>query len=144
MTVVNKWQYLLAIFYACIVFTFLGAILLDILYANASTSTPNSPDISTLFLRTADFLLFLATITVFSGLCAIAAVWHFPLTRNLYIASLFFVAAEFLIPILFGSLLLKEQANSGLPIGTWIRLAGTALSAFLACVALWKLHPSNS
>jgi hypothetical protein len=143
-TVVNRWQYLSATFYACIASTFLGAILLDIIYANASSNNPGSPDMRAVFSQAADFLLLLAAITFFAGLGAIATAWHLSLARNLFIASLFFVTAELLTPILFGSLLTKAQANLGLPIGTWIRLAGSALSAILALVALWDLHPSNS
>jgi hypothetical protein len=143
-TVVNRWQYLLATFYACIASTFLGAILSDIIYANATSSNPSSPDMTDIYSQAADFLLLLAAITFFAGLGAIATAWHLSLARNLFIASLFFVTAEFLTPILFGSLLIKAQANLGLHVGTWIRLAGTALSAILAFVALWDLHPSNS
>ena len=142
--IVNRWQALLAGLYVCIASTFLGAVLLDVVYASAASGNPDSIEMAALFSRAADFFLFLGVATFFAGLGAIFAVWSLPSARNLFIISLVFAAAEFLIPVFLGSLLLKAQVSSGLHIGAWIRIVGHALSATLALVALWKFYPSTS
>lgn len=142
-TVVNKWQYLLASLYACMAFAFFGAVLLDISYAHALSSAPSYSDLAVIFSQAADLLLLLAVITFLAGLGAIGATWNLPSARNFFIASLFFLAAEFLIPPLLGPFLLDLQANSGLNIGTWVRLLGNAMCALLAFAAFFKLHPSS-
>jgi hypothetical protein len=141
--VANKWQYLLASLYACMAFAFFGAVLLDISYAHALSNSPNFFDLAVIFSQAADLLLLLAVITFLAGLSAIGATWNIPSARNFFIASLFLLAAEFLMPALLGSFLLNLQANSGLNLGTWVRLFGNAMCALLAFAAFFKLHPSS-
>jgi hypothetical protein len=141
--VANKWQYLLASLYTGIAFAFFGAVVLDISYAHALSSAPNLSDTTGIFSQAADLLLLLAVITLLAGLGAIGATWNLPSARNLFISSLLFFSAEFLIPAILSPFLLKIQTNSGLHIGTWIRLLVNATSAALAFIALFELHPSR-
>jgi hypothetical protein len=142
-TVVDRWQYWLVSLYTCITCALLGAVALDIVYAHALSGSPNTTDTAIPASRAADLLLLLVVITFLAGAGAIGAVWSLAPARNLIIASVIFLVGELFIPALFGSILLTIQANSGLQIGSWIRLSGNGLSAALAFVALLKLHPPS-
>ncbi len=143
-TIAKNWRYLLAGLYAWIVSTFFGTILLDILYSRVASRDLKPSETAAMFSQAADFLLLIGAVTLLAGIGAIGTLWSLGSVRNLFIASLFFVAAEFLTPMLFFSLLHNVQINLGLNIGMWIRLIGSTLSSILAFVGLWKLHLSTS
>ena len=136
----NKFEYLVTGLYAWMASALFGAILLDIVYFQVVSADPNISNITALLSRGADFLLLLCNLTLLFGLAAIGFAWRNATARNLLIASLCCVAAELFIPLLFGSLLVKVQASTGLQIGTWIRIGGSTMSAILAFMALWRLQ----
>jgi hypothetical protein len=140
----KNWRYFSAGLYAWIVTTFLGAILLDIVYSRAASSALEPTETTVLFSSAADFLLLIGALAFLAGIGAIGASWSSGSARNLFIASFLFLMAEFLAPMLLFPLLQKLQAALGINPGMWIRLMGGELSSVLAFIGLWKLHPSTS
>jgi hypothetical protein len=142
--VANKWQTLPGWVYTCLVAVSFGATLLDVLYSHAASVDLASPGMAAMFSIGADFLLLVTALAFLAGLVAIGATWSVASARYLFIASLFFVAAGFLTPVLFGSLIQRVYVLSGLNLGTGIRLAVSVLSLLPAFAGLWKLYPSAS
>lgn len=132
-------QFLLAALYAWIVSVFFGAVLLDIVYFNAASGTVAPAETIELFMEAADFLLLILALTLLAGAAAIAATWKAGLARNLFIASLLLVVAEFLAPVLFFDAIEAVRASLGFYAGSWVRLTLSGLSSLLAFLGLWKL-----
>jgi len=137
---VANWQFLLAAFYTWIASVFFGAVLLDIVYFNAASSSLAPAETLMLFSEAADFLLLILALTLLAGMVAVGAAWKVRPARNLFIASLLLVVAEFLAPMLFFSIIETAQASLGFNVGSWVRLTLSALPPILAFLGLWKLN----
>jgi hypothetical protein len=140
----NNWQYLIASLYTWIASTYFGAILLDIVYASIARRALKPSETANMLSQVADSLLCIGTLAALAAVGAIISAWNVGSARNLFIASAFFVVAEFLTPMLFFSLFQKIQVSLGFNVGPWVRLIGSALSSILAFVGLWKLKASKS
>lgn len=138
---VTHWQFLLAAFYTWTASVFLGAVLLDIVYFNAASRTIAPAETIMLFSEAADFLLLILALTLLAGMVAVASAWKVGPVRNLFIASLLLVVAEFLAPMLFFATIEFAQASLGFNVGSWVRLILSALASILAFLGLWKLNP---
>ena len=137
--VMKHWQFLLAGLYTWIATTFFGATLLDIVYARLASRTLQLSETAPIFSEIADFLLLIGALTVVTSFGAVGSAWGVGFARNLYIASLVCVIA----PIWLYWLIAAAQADLGINIGMWVRLATSALSSVLAFVGLWKLYPTT-
>ena len=137
---VANWQFLLAAFYTWTASVFFGAVLLDIVYFNAASSSLAPAETLMLFSEAADFLLLILALTLLAGMVAVGAEWKVRPARNLFIASLLLVVAEFLAPMLFFSIIETAQASLGFNVGSWVRLTLSALPPILAFLGLWKLN----
>lgn len=137
---VANWQFLLAAFYTWTASVFFGAVLLDIVYFNAASSSLAPAETLMLFSEAADFLLLILALTLLAGMVAVGATWKVVPARNLFIASLLLVVAEFLAPMLFFSIIETAQASLGFNVGSWVRLTLSALPPILAFLGLWKLN----
>ena len=137
---VANWQFLLAAFYTWTASVFFGAVLLDIVYFNAASSALAPAETLMLFSEAADFLLLILALTLLAGMVAVGAAWKVRPARNLFIASLLLVVAEFLAPMLFFSIIETAQASLGFNVGSWVRLTLSALPPILAFLGLWKLN----
>jgi hypothetical protein len=137
---VANWQFLLAALYTWIASVFFGAVLLDIVYFNAASSALPPPETIMLFSEAADFLLLILALTLLTGIVTVVAAWKVGLARNLFIASLLLVIAEFLAPMLLFSIIEMAQASLGFNVGSWVRLTLSALPPILAFLGLWKLN----
>jgi len=137
---VANWQFLLAAFYTWTASVFFGAVLLDIVYFNAASSSLAPAETLMLFSEAADFLLLILALTLLAGMVAVGAAWKVRPARNLFIASLLLVVAEFLAPMLFFSIIETAQASLGFNVGSWVRLTLSALPPILAFLGLWKLN----
>jgi len=137
---VANWQFLLAAFYTWTASVFFGAVLLDIVYFNAASSSLAPAETLMLFSEAADFLLLILALTLLAGMVAVGAAWKVRPARNLFIASLLLVVAEFLAPMLFFSIIETTQASLGFNVGSWVRLTLSALPPILAFLGLWKLN----
>jgi len=137
---VANWQFLLAAFYTWTASIFFGAVLLDIVYFNAASSALAPAETLMLFSEAADFLLLILALTLLAGMVAVGAAWKVRPARNLFIASLLLVVAEFLAPMLFFSIIETAQASLGFNVGSWVRLTLSALPPILAFLGLWKLN----
>ena len=137
---VANWQFLLAAFYTWTASIFFGAVLLDIVYFNAASSALAPAETLMLFSEAADFLLLILALTLLAGMVAVGAAWKVRPARNLFIASLLLVVAEFLVPMLFFSIIETAQASLGFNVGSWVRLTLSALPPILAFLGLWKLN----
>jgi len=137
---VANWQFLLAAFYTWTASVFFGAVLLDIVYFNAASSSLAPAETLILFSEAADFLLLILALTLLAGMVAVGAAWKVRPARNLFIASLLLVVAEFLAPMLFFSIIETAQASLGFNVGSWVRLTLSALPPILAFLGLWKLN----
>ena len=137
---VANWQFLLAAFYTWTASVFFGAVLLDIVYFNAASSTIAPADTIKLYMEAADFLLLILALTLLARMFAVGAAWKVRPARNLFIASLLLVVAEFLAPMLFFSIIETAQASLGFNVGSWVRLTLSALPPILAFLGLWKLN----
>ena len=137
---VANWQFLLAAFYTWTASVFFGAVLLDIVYFNAASSALAPAETLMLFSEAADFLLLILALTLLAGMVAVGGAWKVRPARNLFIASLLLVVAEFLAPMLFFSIIETAQASLGFNVGSWVRLTLSALPPILAFLGLWKLN----
>jgi len=137
---VANWQFLLAALYTWSASVFFGAVLLDIVYFNAASSALAPAETLMLFSEAADFLLLILALTLLAGMVAVGAAWKVRPARNLFIASLLLVVAEFLAPMLFFSIIETAQASLGFNVGSWVRLTLSALPPILAFLGLWKLN----
>ena len=137
---VADWQFLLAAFYTWTASVFFGAVLLDIVYFNAASSSLAPAETLMLFSEAADFLLLILALTLLAGMVAVGAAWKVRPARSLFIASLLLVVAEFLAPMLFFSIIETAQASLGFNMGSWVRLTLSALPPILAFLGLWKLN----
>ena len=137
---VANGQFLLAAFYTWTASVFFGAVLLDIVYFNAASSSLAPAETLMLFSEAADFLLLILALTLLAGMVAVGAAWKVKPARNLFIASLLLVVAEFLAPMLFFSIIETAQASLGFNVGSWVRLTLSALPPILAFLGLWKLN----
>jgi hypothetical protein len=137
---VDNWQFLLAAFYTGTASFFFGAVLLDIVYFNAASSSFAPAETIMLFSEAADFLLLILALTLLAGMVAVVATWKVTPARNLFIASLLLIVAEFVAPMLFFSSIEMAQASLGFNVGSWVRLTLSALPPILAFLGLWKLN----
>jgi hypothetical protein len=137
---VANWQFLLAALYTWTASVFFGAVLLDIVYFNAASSALKPSETIKLFSEAADFLLFILALTLLAGIVTVVATWKVGHARNLFIASLLLVTAEFLAPMLLFSIIEMAQASLGFNVGSWVRLTLSALPPILAFLGLWKLN----
>jgi hypothetical protein len=137
---VANWQFLLAAFYTWTASVFFGAVLLDIVYFNAASSALKPSETIKLFSEAADFLLLILALTLLAGIVTVVATWKVGHARNLFIASLLLVTAEFLAPMLLFSIIEMAQASLGFNVGSWVRLTLSALPPILAFLGLWKLN----
>ena len=137
---VANWQFLLAALYAWIASVFFGAVLLDIVYFNAASSALKPSETIMLFSEAADFLLLILALTLLAGTVAVVAAWKAAPARNLFIASLLLVVAEYLAPMLLFSIIEMAQSSMGFNVGSWVRLTLSALPPILAFLGLWKLN----
>ncbi len=135
-----NWQFLLAAFYTGTASVFLGAVLLDIVYFNAASSALAPAETIMLFSEAADFLLLILALTLLAGMVVVGAAWKVTPARNLFIASLLLVIAEFLVPMLLFAIIEMARASLGFNVGSWVRLALSALPPILAFLGLWKLN----
>ncbi len=113
--------------YAWIVTVFIGAILVDMVYAKLG------PAGTRVFSEMSDFLLLFGFVTVLAGLVAITISWKSKIARTLIIASLLALSLEIVIPILFSQLIHNAQINF---IGPWLRIIPVGLASILAFVGL--------
>ena len=113
--------------YAWIVSVFIGAILVDMLYAKLVPAATGA------FSQVSDFLLLFGFVTVLAGLVAITISWKSKIARTLIIASLLALSLEILLPILFSQLINNAQLNF---IGPWLRIIPVGLASILAFVGL--------
>jgi hypothetical protein len=97
-----------------------------------------------LFSEAADFLLLILGLTLLAGIVAVAAAWKLGPARNLFIASLLLVIAEFLVPMLFFDIIEMMRASLGFNVGSWVRLMLSALPPIFAFLGLWKLYAHTS
>jgi hypothetical protein len=139
----NRWQFLVAGLYTWIASVFFGAVLLDIVYFNTASSNLAPDETIMLFSEAADFLLLILVLTLLAGMGAVAAAWKVAPSRNLFIASLLLVVAEFLAPMLLFSIIEMAQASLGFNVGSWVRLTLSALASILAFLGSWKLYLSD-
>jgi hypothetical protein len=139
----NRWQFLVAGLYTWIASVFFGAVLLDIVYFNAASSALAPDETIMLFTEAADFLLLILALTLLAGIGAVAAAWKVGSARNLFVASLLLVIAEFLAPMLLFSIIEMAQASLGFNVGSWVRLTLSALASILAFLGSWKLYLSD-
>jgi hypothetical protein len=137
---VANWQFLLAAFYTWTASVFFGAVLLDIVYFNAASNSLAPAETIMLFSEVADFLLLILALTLLAGMVAVGAAWKVRPARNLFIASLLLVVAEFMVPMLFFSIIEIAQASLGFNVGSWVRLTLSVLPPILAFLGLWKLN----
>jgi hypothetical protein len=137
---VANWQFLLAALYTWTASVFFGAVLLDIVYFNAASSTIAPADTIKLYMEAADFLLLILALTLLAGMVAVGAAWKVAPARNLFIASLLLVVAEFLSPVLFFDVIEAMRVSLGFDAGSWVRLILSALPPILAFLGLWKLN----
>jgi hypothetical protein len=137
---VTNWQFLLAALYTWTASVFFGAVLLDIVYFNAASNTIAPADTIKLYMEAADFLLLILGLTLLAGMVAVGAVWKLATARNLFLASLLLLAAEFLAPVLLFDIIDAARASLGFDVGSWVRLTLSALPPILAFLGLWKLN----
>jgi len=131
--------------YAWILAVFLGAVLLDIVYASLLDAVEGFRAGPFVYSEVSDFLLFLGALTVLFALAAIVLSWPVTSARNLFLASvLLLVGFEFLAPLLLFPVLRSSQGSSAPGLGPFIRLAPTALASLLAFAGLPGLYRDRS
>ncbi|MRS04607.1 hypothetical protein EG832_15525 [bacterium] len=115
--------------YAWITTIFVGAILLDIVYARFI------PQAKFGFLDTSDFLLLIGFVTFLTGFVAIAFSMKSIVVRTLLIASLLVLSIEFIVPTFIPHIMSIDQIND---LGPWLRIIPVGLSSILAFLSIYK------
>ena len=126
---------LLAGFYAWVVTVLFGAVLLDIVYARLLKDVPGASAGTAVFSEVSDVLLRIGFVTVLAAFGAVAASWRSAAARNLFIASLLFLALEFFLPM-FASPFIESVER--LDLGPWLRVIPTGLASILALAGLYN------
>jgi hypothetical protein len=124
-------RYLLTGVYAWILAVFLGAVLLDIVYANLLEDVAGFRAGSSVYSTVADFLLLLGGLAILLAVAAIVASWEAQSARNFLLGSLLLlVGFEFLAPMVLVAVFRNVQAP--VEFGPLLRLVPTAVASLLA------------
>jgi len=118
--------------YAWTISVFLGAVLLDITYADLLVETLGSDVVLEVFTEAADFLLCLGSVVIVSAIAAILFSWKSRAARYLFIGSLLVFLLEFILPLFFQFL----QGIVTLIPGPWLRIIPPGLASWLAFAGL--------
>ena len=114
-------------FYAWMMAIYLGAVVLDAVYARII------PAASTALAEAADFLLLMGGVTILAALVAVVFSWQANAARIFFIASLVVLLGEFLIPVFFAPLIAGSQISGT---GTLLRIGINGLASILAFIGL--------
>lgn len=123
--------------YSWVTAVFFGGILLDIVYANLISGTLGAFGSTAVFSEVSDVLLRIGFVTILAAIGAIAFSWKTTVARNLFIASLFIISFEFLIPVFFSRFI---QSVQELNIDPWLRIIPSGLASALAFVGLYNYY----
>jgi hypothetical protein len=128
----ERFSALVIAVYAWTISLFLGAVLLDITYANLLADTLGSDMVGEVLSEVADFLLCLGSAVIVSAIAAILFSWKSRTARYLIIGSLLVLLLEFIGPLFFQ---LIPGIVTLIP-GPWLRIIPTGLASWLAFAGL--------
>ena len=128
----ERFRTLVIAAYAWTISVFLGAVLLDITYANLLMDTLGSDVVGEVFSEAADFLLCLGSAVILSAIAAILFSWKSRTARYLFIGSLLVLLLEFIGPVF---LQLIPGIRTLIP-GSWMRIIPAGLASMLAFAGL--------
>lgn len=114
-------------FYAWMMAIYLGAVVVDAVYARII------PAASTALAEAADFLLLMGGVTILAALVAVVFSWQANTVRIFSIASLVVLLGEFLMPVFFAPLIAGSQISGT---GKLLRIGINGLASILAFIGL--------
>lgn len=128
MTAVSgRFNQIMVGFYAWMMAIYLGAVVVDAVYARII------PAASTALAEAADFLLLMGGVTILAALVAVVFSWQANTVRIFSIASLVVLLGEFLMPVFFAPLIAGSQISG---ISKLLRIGINGLASILAFIGL--------
>ena len=123
----QKFSAAIAALYTWMVTTYFGFVLLDILYAN------RVPQAKAAFSSISDFLLLVGCFTILAAFGAAVLSWRSKMAVGFYVASLFVLLLEFLLPVILPLVLQNAQGLS------WLRPLPSGFASIFAFLGLYGL-----
>jgi hypothetical protein len=127
----GRFNQIMVGFYAWIMAIYMGAVVLDAVYARII------PAPSTALAEAADFLLLMGSGAILAALVAVVFSWKVSAARIFFIASLVVLLGEFLIPMFLAPLIADNEISGA---GMLLRIGINGLASILAFIGLGKFY----